>query len=106
MDSKAWDVIETVEQTEREIGGKLLPVTVTRRVGLCEYIGPDGKLFLADEAVFADFGPKLGVRKTYVIHPAVAPTEEERQAGRERLLEIAAQAMTDQGLWDKIGRPA
>lgn len=101
-----WGVEETVEVTERTIGGQLLPVTITRRVGLCEYIGPDGKPFLADEATFADFGPKLGVRRTYVMHPEVEPTEEERQAGRKRLLEIAAQAMTDQGLWGKIGRPA
>lgn len=105
MDNK-YDVVETVEVTERTIGGKLLPVTITRRVGLCEYIGPDGKPFLADEATFADFGPKLGVRRTYVMHPEVEPTEEERRAGREQLLEIAAQAITEQGLWGKIGRPA
>lgn len=101
-----WDVVETVEATERTIGGKTLPVTITRRVGLCEYIDPDGKPFLADEAVFSDFGPKLGIRRTYVMHPEVEPTEEERRAGRERLLEITAQAITDQGLWNKIGRPA
>lgn len=100
------DVVETVEVTERVIGGKALPVTITRRMGLCEYIGPDGKPFLADEAIFADFGPKLGIRKTYVMHPEVEPSEEERRAGREQLLEIAAQAITDQGLWNKIGRPA
>lgn len=99
-------VVETVEVTERTIGGQLLPVTITRRVGLCEYIGPDGKPFLADEAVFADFGPKLGVRKTYVMHPEVEPTKEERAANLARLLDVARQAMTDQGLWDKIGRPA
>lgn len=102
----AWDVVETVEVTERTLAGQTLPVTITRRVGLCEYIGPDGKPFLADEATFADFGPRLGIRRTYVMHPEVEPTEAERQAGRQRLLEIAAQAMTDQGLWGKIGRPA
>lgn len=102
----AWDVVETVEVTEKTIGGQLLPVTITRRVGLCEYIGSDGKPFLADEAVFMDFGPKLGVQRSFLMHPEVEPTEEERAANRARLLQAVCQAMDEQGLWDKIGHPA
>lgn len=101
-----WDVVETVEVTERRIGGELLPVTITRRVGLCCYLDHDGKEILADEAVFMDFGPKLGVQRSYLMHPDVEPTEEERAGNRARLLEVAYKAMEDQGLWDKIGRPA
>lgn len=99
-------VIETIEHTERVISGQALPVIITRRVGLCEYIGKDGKPFLADEATFMDFGPKLGVAKTYVMHPENPPTEDEREAGRERIREAAIRAMTEQGLWDKVGKPA
>ena len=34
-------VTETIEHTERIIGGKALDVTITRRVGLCEYTDID-----------------------------------------------------------------
>lgn len=101
-----WDVEETVEVTERTLCGKVLPVTITRRVGLCEYKGMDGKTILADEALFLDYGPKLGVTKVFTQHPAVPPTEAEREAGRERIRQAAIQAITEQGLWDKIGRLA
>lgn len=100
------EVMEQVEQTVRVIGGKELPVVITRRIGLCEYIGTDGKPFLADEATFMDFGPKLGTARTYVMHPAEPPTEAEREAGRERIREAAIRAVTEQGLWGKIGKPA
>lgn len=99
-------VVETVERTVRTIGGEVLPVTITKRVGLCEYVGVAGDRFWADEATFMDFGPKLGTQRTYIMHPAVPPTEEEKAAVKARLLEVAAQAMTEQGLWGKIGRLA
>lgn len=99
-------VMEQVEKTVRIIGGQELPVVITRRIGLCEYIGTDGKPFLADEATFMDFGPKLGITKTYVLHPENPPTETEREAGRERIREAAIRAMAEQGLWDKVGKSA
>lgn len=92
-------VTETIEHTERIIGGKALAVTITRRVGLCEYTDGNGKAFLADEATIMDWGPKLGVTRTYVVHPEQEPTEAEREAGKERIREVTAQAMTEQGLW-------
>lgn len=101
-----WDVVETVEVTERRIGKELLPVTITRRVGLCCYRDRSGKEIMADEATVLDFGPKLGVQRSYLLHPEVEPTEEERAANRARLLEVAYRAMDEQGLWDKIGHPA
>lgn len=100
------EVIEQVEQTVRVIGGEELPVVITRRIGLCEYIGEDGKPFMADEATYMDFGPKLGIAKTYVLHPENPPTEAEREAGRERIREAAVRAMTEQGLWDGVGKSA
>ncbi len=102
----SWDVVETVEVTERLIAGELLPVTITRRVGLCQYEGPDGKPILADEATFLDYGSKLGMTKIYDRHPETPPTEAEREAGREHIRQVAIQAITEQGLWGKIGRPA
>ena len=101
-----WDVVETVEVTERRMGKELLPVTITRRVGLCCYRDHAGKEIMADEAVIMDFGPKLGVQRSYLMHPDVEPTKEEREANLARLLEVAHRAMDEQGLWDKIGRPA
>lgn len=92
-------VRETIEHAERIICGKALPVTITRRVGPCEYTDGNGKTFLADEATIMDWGPKLGITRTYVMHPERAPTEAEREAGRAHILEVAAQAMTEQGLW-------
>ena len=92
-------VIETVEHTQRNIGGKILPVTIPRRVGLDQYIGVGGKVIWADEATFMDFGPKLGIQRTYTLHPEVQPTEEEREAGRNRIREAAARAMQEQGIW-------
>jgi len=92
-------VVETIEHTERVIGGKTMPVTITRRVGLCEYRDANGKTFLADEATYMDWGEKLGTSRTYVLHPEHEPTEEEREAGRARIREVAIQAMTEQGLW-------
>ena len=92
-------VTETIEHTERIIDGKALAVTIKRRVGLCEYTDGKGKTFLADEAVIMDWGPKLGITRTYVMHPEREPTEVEREAGRELIREMAVQAMIGQGLW-------
>lgn len=92
-------VMETIERTERRIGGVVYPVTITRRVGLETYTGAGGKPILADEATFMDFGPRLGVQRTYILHPEVEPTEAERAAGRELVKETAIRAMIEQGIW-------
>lgn len=92
-------VTETIDYTERIIGGKTLSVTITRRVGLCEYTDINGKAFLADEATIMDWGTKLSITRIYVMHPEKESTEAEREAGRERIREIVAQVMTEQGLW-------
>ena len=92
-------VVETVERVTKIMDGKPCEVVMTRRVGLDTYIDADGKSFLADEALFADFGEKLGIRKSYILHPAVEPTQEEREQNRRNIQRVAAQAMRDQGLW-------
>lgn len=92
------EVKVTVETKERTIGGKVYQVTITRRKGLDTYI-EDGKEFLADEAVFSDYGPRMGISRSYTLHKDEQPTEAEREAGRRRIQQVAAQAMIDQGIW-------
>ena len=86
------EVKVTVETKERTIGGKVYQVTITRRKGLDTYV-EDGKEFLADEAVFSDYGPRMGISRSYTLH------KDEREAGRRRIQQVAAQAMIDQGIW-------
>lgn len=89
-------VVETVERTERTFGGEVLPVIITRRVGRDTYYTPEGKPFEADEAIYMDYGPKLGVMRTYLLDDA---TPEEKIAREIRLCEMAARAASEQGLW-------
>lgn len=84
---------ETVQQTTRSLCGRELPVIITRRVGLDTYTDPDGEPFQADEAVFMDFGPKLGVQRSYILHPETEPTPEERAAGRAMIGQMARLAL-------------
>lgn len=92
-------VVETVERTERNLCGQILPVVITHRVGLDTYTERDGKPFLADEATFMDFGPKYGVQRSYIMHPETPPTQKEREAGRAMIRSIAVQAMIEQRIW-------
>lgn len=88
----------TVETVERVIGGKTYPVTITRRKGLDTY-QENGKEILADEAVFSDYGPKMGISRSYTLHKDIQPTEAEREAGRRHIREVATQALIAQGIW-------
>lgn len=92
-------VVETIEHAERVIDGKTLPVTITRRKGLTEYVDSNGATFWADEATYIDYGPRLGITRTYVKHPEQEPTEGERAANRARIREAATRAMIEQRIW-------
>ena len=91
-------VTVTVEEREERVRGKPFPAKLYRRKGLARYTEPDGSERLADEAAFYDCGPD-GVSRTYILHKDAVPTEEEREAGRRRIREIAAQALISQGIW-------
>ena len=93
------EVHETIEHKTLMVDGKPHEVTITRRVGLDTYQNKAGLSFLADEATFIDWGPKLGCSRTFSMHPEVEPTEEERAAGRQRMKDIAVRCLYDQGIW-------
>lgn len=98
-------VIETVEHTTRMCGGKEYPVVITRRKGLDTYIDrsvtKDGKIYeetiVAEAATFTDWGPKMGTTRCYTTPTNY--TEEEREAGRQHIRDVAIQCLYDQGIW-------
>ena len=92
-------VHETIERSTLMLDGKPHEVTITRRVGLDTYYDKAGKPFLADEATFIDWGPRMGCSRTFSSHPEVEPTEEERAAGRQRIKDMAIRCLYDQGIW-------
>lgn len=89
-------VTVTVEHKIKRRDGKEYPVVITTREGLDTYI-ENGKEIIADRAVFSDYGPKQGVSRCYILHKDYTP--EEREAGRRRIQEVAAQILVDQGIW-------
>ncbi len=91
-------VIETVTHEIHCFGGKEYPVTVTRRKGLNRY-HDKGKEILADEATFCDYGPKMGIARSYTVHKEVPPAQAEREEGRGYIQQVAAQALIAQGVW-------
>ena len=92
----------TVEHKNVMVGGREYTMTTTRYVGLCEYQGMDGEPILADEATCVDFvdvktGKSQGPGWSYTIHKDVTP--DEWAEARRRIIQIATQAMIDQGIW-------
>lgn len=93
-------VIETVEHCTRVIGGKEYQVTIIRREGLDTYYDRHGENpFQATRATFVDYGPKMGVNRSFDRVPEVEPTEEERAAGRQHIKDVALKCLIDQGIW-------
>lgn len=90
-------IITTVQEATMTVGGKVYPVTITRYKGLKTYVDETGREILCDQAIYMDAGPKLGGGWTYIEHKDYTP--EEREAGRRRIIEVATQAMIDQGIW-------
>ena len=89
-------MVETrvIHRTET-IGKKTYPITVTKQVGIQE-IEDHGERILV-EAVTITESP-LGTTVCYTrVRPEVPP--EERAANRRRIIEVATQAMIDQGIW-------
>ena len=52
-----------------------------------------------DESLVTDCGPKLGITVASTPHREVPFTEEEREAGRRRVVEVATQLMIRAGVW-------
>ena len=52
-----------------------------------------------DESLVTDCGPKLGVTVACTPHREVPFTEEEREAGRQRVIQVATQLMIRAGIW-------
>ena len=52
-----------------------------------------------DESLVTDCGPKLGVSVACTPHREVPFTEEEREAGRKHVIEVATQLMIRAGIW-------
>ena len=52
-----------------------------------------------DESLVTDCGPKLGVSVACTPHREVPVTEEEREAGRRHVIEVATQLMIRAGIW-------
>lgn len=52
-----------------------------------------------DESLVTDCGPKLGVTVACTPHREVPFTEEEREAGRRHVIEVATQLMIRAGIW-------
>ena len=52
-----------------------------------------------DESLVTDCGPKLGVSVACTPHREVPFTEEEREAGRRHVIEVATQLMIRAGVW-------
>ncbi len=68
-------MIETIEKRIQIISGVQREVTVTKRFGHDTYVTPKG-LIEADEYVEHDYGPKLGVSKSYGIYPSNVTPEQ------------------------------
>ena len=93
------ELVVTVESFDEQIGNMLLHTDMTRRRGLHWITDRRGERVLVDESAVMDSGPKMGTTLCYTPHPAVAPTEEERAAGRRRIQETAVKCLIDQGIW-------
>ena len=52
-----------------------------------------------DESLLTDCGPKLGISVACTPHQEVPFTEEEREAGRRHVIEVATQLMIRAGIW-------
>lgn len=52
-----------------------------------------------DESLVTDCGPKLGVSVAFTPHREIPFTEEEREEGRRRVVEVATQLMIRAGIW-------
>lgn len=87
---------ETVEHTTETYNGREYPVTITRRRGVHTHVDSLGE-HLVESATITDAGPKLGVSTCYTLFREY--TQEEREAGRQKISEIVHQIMYRHGLW-------
>lgn len=54
-----------------------------------------------DESVVTDRGPKMGIAVSLLLHRNERGTEEERDAGRDRVQEVAAQILIRTDIWKR-----
>jgi hypothetical protein len=84
-----------VKETTEIIGGKEYPLTITKQVGYQEIL-VRGELVSVEEVTL--FDSPLGHSRCYTRARPVLPPEE-RERNLRRVLEVATQAMIDQGIW-------
>jgi len=88
-------VTVTVSHKTETVGGREYPLTVTKQHGL-QKIEVGGELVeVVDVTIFES---PLGRSRCFTRATPEAPPEV-REANRQRIQEIAAQAMFDQGIW-------
>ena len=85
----------TVTYTTEVTGGKEYPLTITKQTGAQE-IEVDGAPVRVTELTV--FESPLGQSRCYT-RARPEPSPDERAAARERVREIAVQAMLEQGIW-------
>ena len=102
------EIVRTVEQyTETVPMGrgrtKTYPVEIIRLRSEepWQYEVAPGRWELVDAVTIFDAG-KEGVSLVYTAHRDFS--EEQRQAGRKHIQQVLARVVTEQGLWDKIGK--
>lgn len=78
--------------------GKQIQKTITDWRGRHLLILGDEQLDV-DRSMTTDRGKKLGVSLGYELHREIPFTEEEREAGRQRVREVATQVLIRAGIW-------
>lgn len=88
----------TVEQCMGTYNGKPCPRELRRWKGRHWLVLGDKRLDV-DESQLVDYGPKLGISVSDVLHREVPFTQEEREEGRRRVIEVATQVLIRAGIW-------
>lgn len=84
-----------VKHTTEMVSGKEYPLTITKQIGLQEITVGDELVRVVEVTIFES---PLGTTRCFTrAMPEASP--EERAANRRRILEVATQAMIDQGIW-------
>ena len=78
--------------------GKEIPKTIVIWQGRHRLILGDRELDV-DRSMTMDLGPKMGISLGYTEHQEVPFTEEEKEAGRRRIKEVATRNLIRAGIW-------
>ena len=84
-----------VKHTTEIVSGKEYPLTITKQIGLQEIMVGEETVQVVEVTTFES---PLGTSRCFTRATPPAPPEV-RAANRRRILEVATQAMIDQGIW-------